>query len=421
MVPLLILGQFIKNGMDKTNNVSWRRVSMIGYTLTLIICLMGFSGLSLRTEASPKEMMPAGVPGLSQPQTGSSTCTDGVQRSGALYRICLPSSWNGELVVYAHGYVAPQLPLSIPDDQVGGTSISQSVNQRGYAFATTSYSKNGLAIKEGLADVVDLVKIFINANARPRFIYILGSSLGGTVAALAAEKFPQLFNGALTIAGPVGDFRSQINYFGDFRIVFDYFFPGLIPGDPFNIPAEVIANFNTVYVPRILAAITADPLATNQLLSVTKAPIDAADPTSIPTTVLGLLFFNVLGSNDSTAELGGRAFDNSRRVYSGSNDDRTLNRRIQRFSADQQALNELRSFYETSGSVPVPVVTLHTTADPIVLISQSRTYLIKAFFSGGIESFLNVTPLKVVRYGHVNVTAQEVLEAFSLLIIRVRA
>lgn len=398
---------------------SWRRVSVIWCALVLIAGLMGFPGLSLKTEASLKEMRLAVGRSPGRPQSGGGACVDGTQRSGALYRICIPNQWNGDLVVYAHGYAAPQLPLSIPDDQIGGVSLSQTVNQLGYAFATTSYSKNGLAIKEGLADVVDLYNIFISANARPRFVYILGTSLGGAVAALAAEKFPQLFNGALTISGPIGDFHAQINYFGDFRVVFDYFFPGVIPGDPFDIPLEVIANFNTVYVPRILAAITADPMRTSQLLSVTKAPIDAADPTSIAATTLGLLFFNVFGSNDSTAELGGRAFDNSRRLYFGSNDDRALNRKIRRFTADQQALSELRNFYETSGNVPVPVVTMHPTADPIVLSSQSKIYLIKALIYGGFESFSNVVPQKVVRYGHVNVTAQETLQAFSILVARV--
>lgn len=419
MVPSLFFHQYIVNKIGKTMRGSWRRVSVIGCTLALITGLLSFSDAPLKTEASPKDLRPAGFPGPGRPQTGAGACVDGTQRSGALYRICLPNSWNGDLVVYAHGYVAPQLPLSIPDDQIGGASVSQTVNQAGYAFASTSYSKNGLAIKEGLADVVDLVNIFSSANARPRFVYIMGVSLGGAVAALAAEKYPQLFNGALTIAGPIGDFHGQVNYFSNFRVVFDYYFPGVIPGDPFEIPSEVIANFNSVYIPRILGAITADPAATSQLLSVTKAPIDPADPTSIANTVLGLLFFNVLGGNDANAQLGGRAFDNSRRIYFGSNDDRTLNRNIRRFTADPQALTEIRNFYETSGRVPVPVVTLHTTADPIVPSSQSRTYLFKALVYGGFESFSNVVLRQAVRYGHVNVTAQEALEAFSILVRRV--
>lgn len=78
---------------------------------------------------------------------------DGVQQSGALYRICLPPSdrFNGDLVIWAHGYVAPDKPLEIPDSQFdipggGRFSISQLVTELGFAFATTSYSVNGLAI-----------------------------------------------------------------------------------------------------------------------------------------------------------------------------------------------------------------------------------------------------------------------------------
>src|SRR5206468_2257762 len=41
---------------------------------------------------------------------------------GALYTIDVPESWNGDLVVYAHGYTLPQLPVGIPSgpDGFGG-------------------------------------------------------------------------------------------------------------------------------------------------------------------------------------------------------------------------------------------------------------------------------------------------------------
>jgi hypothetical protein len=52
---------------------------------------------------------------------GPFTCTDDQpQVSGALYRICMPASvpWNKDLVVFAHGYVAPNRPIEIPEDQL---------------------------------------------------------------------------------------------------------------------------------------------------------------------------------------------------------------------------------------------------------------------------------------------------------------
>jgi len=44
-------------------------------------------------------------------------CEEGEQASGALSLICMPveREWNGDLVIYAHGYVAFNEPIEIPD------------------------------------------------------------------------------------------------------------------------------------------------------------------------------------------------------------------------------------------------------------------------------------------------------------------
>lgn len=347
------------------------------------------------------------------------TCVDGVQKSGALYRICVPASWNGDLVVYAHGYVAPGRPLRIPDDEVGGRTISEIINEQNYAFAATSYSKNGLAIKEGVEDIVDLVYIFTRTNRQPRFTYLVGASEGGLVTSLSIEKFPKIFNGGLPACGPIGDFRQQINYFGDFRVVFDYFFPNVLPPDPTRIPQEVMDNWDTTYVPRIRAAISANPNATRQLLSVTRAPTDPTDPgdpSSVEATVLGLLWYNVFATNDAVAELGGQPFDNARRIYFGSDNDLQLNRGVRRVSAEQAALSEIEENYQTTGRLASHVVTLHTTGDPIVPYWHELRYIAKTQASRSIPFLV---PIPVVRYGHCNFTAQEVLTAFGVLVFRV--
>ena len=98
---------------------------------------------------------------------------------------------------------------------------------QGYAFATTSYRKNGLAVKEGLADIVDLVEVFKTQLAKQSTgrVYVIGASEGGLIATLAAEKYSKTFCGGLALCGPIGDFRGQLNYWGDFRVLFDYFYP----------------------------------------------------------------------------------------------------------------------------------------------------------------------------------------------------
>src|SRR5436190_10937363 len=86
-------------------------------------------------------------------------CTNGTQPSGAKYRICMPSgTWNKQLLVYAHGYVAPDQPVAIPEDQLtlpDGTSLPDSFTAFGYAFAITSYRTNGLVILDGQDDLIE--------------------------------------------------------------------------------------------------------------------------------------------------------------------------------------------------------------------------------------------------------------------------
>ena len=175
----------------------------------------------------------AGLPAVALCQV--STCSpDVVQPSGAITRVCMPPPgfWNGDLVIFAHGYVSPEEPVGIPEDQLslpGGTSIPGIANGLGFGFATTSYRKNGLAILPALEDVRDTVDAFVAEQGSPRRTYLVGASEGGLVTALAVEQFPEVLSGGLATCGPVGEFRGQINYWGDFRVLFDYYFPASCP------------------------------------------------------------------------------------------------------------------------------------------------------------------------------------------------
>lgn len=168
-----------------------------------------------------------------------------------------------------------------------------------------------------------------------------GSKSSGLISTLAVDDFPEIFDGGLAIRSLVGDFSKQINHVGDFRVVFDYFFPHIIPGSPVQIPQEVINNWDVIYKTRIEEAISSNPHATQQLLKVTRANIDPGNKSSIEQTILGLLWFNVFSTNDTIEELGGQPFDNINRIYFGSDDDLKLNRKVKRFEADQTAIIEI--------------------------------------------------------------------------------
>jgi len=339
---------------------------------------------------------------------------DGTQASGALYRICMPFApfvWNGGLVVYAHGYVTPTAPLSIPAeaDQVALLAIPQ-----GYAFATTSYRTNGLAVVEGIADLVDLVNIFKTQKGAPNKVYLVGVSEGGLITTLAVEQNPDVFSGGLAMCGPYGDFREQINYFGDFRVVFDYFFPELLPGSPISIPVSLTDNWSS-YSLTVTQVIEnpANSGLVDQLFSVTHAPYDAATPSTKTETTLDLLWYNVFATNDALVKLGGQPFDNQSRLYAGSADDVLLNQGVQRFGADQAALNEVDAQYQATGVLTVPLVTLHTTGDPIIPYWHVARYIGKTIAADNIALQQHN---RVERYGHCNFTQTETLNAFSQLV-----
>jgi pimeloyl-ACP methyl ester carboxylesterase len=353
-----------------------------------------------------------------------SQCDNGSQNSGAVYRICMPGppiDWNGDLVVYAHGYVPPGPVTGIPEDQMSlpdGTYLPDLVTSQGYAFATTSYSKNGLVIRQGITDILDLVELFkVQKNAAPRYVYLVGVSEGGLITTLALEQHPDVFNGGMEVCGPIGDFSRQVNYFGDFRVLFDYFFPGVLPPSPVSIPQDLMTDWTSIYTPKIQIAITKSPLKTLQLLTTGRAAIEPGNQASILQTVLGVLWYNVYATNDATSKLGDhQPFDNATRHYSGSLNDVRLNRLVQHFSADPAALAEIQDYYQTSGLLSVPLVSMHTIGDPIVPYWHTTLYRAKTLANHTALKYLNVP---IFRYGHCTFQAKEVLAGFSLLVSRV--
>ncbi len=342
------------------------------------------------------------------PTAGS--CVNGTLPGGALSRMCIPAAgWNGSLVVYAHGYVAPDAPLAIPSLQLpDGTDIADAVQQRGYAFATTSYHQNGLAVLEGIEDIRELIAAFpAVAHAEPLHTYVVGVSEGGLVSTLLVERYPSIVSGGIAACGPIADFQQQLDYVADARVLFDYFFPNILPGSAINIPSEVRNNWQTTYIENIRQALANNPHATAQLLNV--AHIAPGEPVAL-NSIIDVLWYNVFATNDATLKLGGNPYGNMARVYSGSDDDTALNAHVVRFTADATALATVGE-YQTSGDLTLPLVTMHTTGDQIVPFVQASMYAAKQH-TGTTGRFVL---LPVSRYGHCNFTTGEVLSAFDQL------
>lgn len=356
-----------------------------------------------------------------KPVAAENHCRFGFQEAGGIFEICMPpegTPWNGDVLLFAHGYVGAHLPVVIPRDHMNlqdGSSIESLVTRAGYAFATTSYRTNGLAVLPAVNDMIDLAEIFREKFPQTRRIYLAGVSEGGLVTAMAVEQRPDLFAGGLAMCGPLGDFRRQIDYWGDFRVLFDIYFPGLIPGDAMRVPQDVIDNFFIEIWPKVESAVRADPQKTIEFLNAANAPYDPARPETMVKTVYDLVWYSVFSTNNGQAVLGGQPFSNEDRIYRGSKNDGLLNLRAARYSADRAALLEMERSYTTSGKLSVPLVTMHHQDDQIVPYFHESIYYQRVLAAGSQAYY---THLAIPRYGHCDFEPGEALAAFSTLVYK---
>jgi len=343
-----------------------------------------------------------------------------------LILVCIPADWNGSLVLYAHGFVPPQAPLLLPIAELtlaDGTFVPSLLLAQGFAFATSSFHKNGAATQQAVKDLGDLLNYFKTQVGRRllKKVFIIGASEGGLPVMRLIEKQPDKYDAALALCAPVGGAPEQIQYAGDFRIVFDYFFPNVFPFGAFDVPPTAFADWESIYVPAISQAMTIDlqngGSVTAQLFNVTGAAVDTSDPTAVIETAIetaiDVLFYSIWETNDLIATTGGIPYDNRSTVYTGSADDAALNAGVERIEGDPRAQSYTRRFYQTTGELQRPVVTLHNTLDPIAPFQHEVNYS-QLVAAAGASDFLTEVPVE--GYGHCDFTMEEILRAFGLMV-----
>ena len=191
---------------------AWGR-TWLALILILVLALAGSTG-ARQASAAPPPLQPFPCPDMPW-RLGSPafTALPGAQAyygqyAGGLYRVEVPDKWNGELVLYAHGYVAQTGPtgdlLQVPSIQPGWRA---NMIQQGFAWAASSYRCNGYVPGIGLQDTLLLTGVFqdMNGGQAAKKTYLTGHSMGGHVTLLGMHEYPATFAGALAMcpAAPV--------------------------------------------------------------------------------------------------------------------------------------------------------------------------------------------------------------------------
>ena len=126
---------------------------------------------------------------------------------GAGYRIELPEQWNGELVLWAHGFrglndegTGFSRRLTFDDIPARDAIIGQ-----GYGWATSTYRANGYVPGIGVDDLLRVKDQVAQIARPPRRTYIAGGSMGGATAQLMAQEFPEEIAAALAFCPAMGN------------------------------------------------------------------------------------------------------------------------------------------------------------------------------------------------------------------------
>jgi pimeloyl-ACP methyl ester carboxylesterase len=312
------------------------------------------------------------------PVPAGTSCYAGKDSNGAFYTIAIPGNWNGSLVMHAHGgpdLGAPTQARSTEDLQRWAVMVRE-----GYAWAGSSYRRGGFGTQMANEDTENLRNYFIRTFGRPKVTYLHGQSWGGNIASKAAEKYK--YDGVLLTNGVLAGASRGYNYRVDLRVVYQYYCGNHPrPEEPqyplwMGLPKD--STLNSAALRARLQECTGVESKPEERTALQKRNLsDILGVTHLPErTLASHLNFATFTFRDIVQNrLGGRnPFANRAVWYRGSHDDLALNLGAQRFSADPTAVRDLSYDSDVTGSISVPVLTMHAINDPTAFVEHESAY-----------------------------------------------
>ncbi len=333
--------------------------------------------------------------------------------AGIAFTLLRPESWNGDLVLLVHG--------SVPNDF---EALAPSLTAQGYGVAFVTLTAN---VGDGDADAYRQVTLstpkvqakFTAHFGRPNRTYLFGFSRGAHNMTRLLETSSARYDGMLSICGANGGTQQQLDYFFTARVLFDYYFPGVLPGSPLEMPQLDLNGFFLTVAPLVINAVLQDPLAAAEMASVDQLELQYNDFGELVSAILQSLIIHSVTVNGTLDAARGNPFDNEAVEYTGTSSDAALNAGVARLVADPQARAYAANWYEPNGSIgATPVILLHTTRDPIVPDTRNNDKYEALVGASGNADFL--LRRSVDRFGHCTFTPQETLGGFADLIAWVK-
>ena len=394
-------------------------------------------------------------------QTG---CTGEID--GARFEILMPQTWNGTLLLYSHGYrqaeAAPPAfdePSTDPDPapgySSGDTRAADALLEQGYALAGSAYASNGWAVEDGVAAGEALHEHFVENVADPDRTYVWGDSLGGLITQLLAERNPDWVTAAAPLCGVLAGPTANLDVALDVSYATRTMRAPEIELTGYDDFDEAVASWQLAYdavvaaggdiatgVPKILmvASLVDAPTRT--------ATYDGGDVESQvrarAESTLTALGYSTYGRYDIEQRFGGNPSSNVDVDYAEriSDEERTLIDTVggagttdallaqlaagERLEADAGAREAFAASGTPTGAIKDPTITLHTVADPLVLVQNETVFADRVAAdlerTGDLVQLYSVPPATYdpeegapYGAGHCNFSADERLGVITLL------
>ena len=379
------------------------------------LALLSVVALILSACASAAATSPVRDQSSAVPFTGCDTvaCTGTI--NGAAYEIVMPESWNGTLLLYSHGYRPAQpfppdfspvstTPVAVPGWDSGDKALGEALLAKGYALAGSAYSANGWAVEEGVKAGEELYDFFSANVAKPNRVYVWGDSLGGLITQTLSEKHPEWVNGAAPLCGVMAGLEPNVNVALDAAYGVQQLLDPQMKISGFTSYEEAVQAWQGAASQLIESAKAQDTDAIAKILTVA-AIVDAPDQTrrfdgaDLTSKVSGLieslltaLGYGTVGRFDIDQRYGGSVVGNEGSDYASriSESEATLidaiggdgaaaknaaildnGTRVAADPAAKAAATERGG--NPSGAIQVPTITMHTKADPLVIV-QNQTF-----------------------------------------------
>lgn len=388
------------------------------------------------------------IAGSAAAQAGITTITGTLPHSVATYVIEVPANWNGTLFLYSHGYVQPG--NDNPAADVGDPATRAFMLASGFALAGSSYEGTGWAVHEALPDQIAVLDVFKQMFRKPARTIAWGHSLGGMITAGLIQRYPERFDAALPMCGVLSGGVATWNTALDAAFAFKTLVAsgsGLqvvnIADPPGNLAIAEEANSAAQATPQgraqtaLVAALgdtpgwfdpsSPEPAATdfsaqqaNQFLWAKNVdfPFAFALRAELEARAGGNVSWNTDVDYVKQFERSADA-DEVRALYAaaGLDLDKDLERlnEAPRISADPEAVEYLERNIIYNGEIHIPVLTLHTTGDGLVVVENESAYK-DVVQDEGHERFLRRA--FVSRAGHCTFTPAETIAAVQVVLDR---